>query len=122
MTYFPLSCAHTLAVPYKSSTCSHRSLASSSNRDTSPIRSITLFPLSPSSTLKTSYISKSSTKGIVSSNSICCYPFLIPPSIASMCCTALVTLILSISKVIPSYSCYIKKGLVYIIIAALFGR
>ena len=34
----------------------------------------------------------------------------------------LITLIISISKVMPSYSCYIKKGLVYIIIAAFFGR
>ena len=34
----------------------------------------------------------------------------------------LITLIISINKVMPSYSCYIKKGLVYIIIAALSGR
>ena len=34
----------------------------------------------------------------------------------------LVTLIISISKVIPSYSYYIKKGLVYIIIMAPFSH
>ena len=34
----------------------------------------------------------------------------------------LITLIISISKVMPSYSYYIKKGLVYIIIIAPSGR
>ena len=33
----------------------------------------------------------------------------------------LITLIISISEVMPSYSYYIKKGLVYIIIAAPFS-
>ena len=33
----------------------------------------------------------------------------------------LVAVILSLSKIMPSYSCYIKKGLVYIIITALFS-
>ena len=34
----------------------------------------------------------------------------------------LITLIISISKVIPSYSYYVKKGLVYITITAPSGR
>ena len=42
-----------------------------------------------------------------------------PPSIASIHYAILVTLILSINKVILSYSYYIKKGLVYITITAL---
>ena len=45
-----------------------------------------------------------------------------PPSVASIYCATLVALILSISKVMPSYSYYIKKGLVYIIIAAPSSR
>jgi hypothetical protein len=33
----------------------------------------------------------------------------------------LVTIILLFSKIMPSYSCYTEKGLVYIIITALFS-
>ncbi len=42
-----------------------------------------------------------------------------PPSIASIYYTVLITLILSTNKVMPFYSYYIKKGLVYITIMAL---
>ena len=44
-----------------------------------------------------------------------------PPvrSTASIYYAALITLILSISKVMPSYSYCVKKGLIYIIIMAL---
>ena len=47
-----------------------------------------------------------------------------PPirSTASRRYNKLITLIISVSKVIPSYSCYVKKGLVYITIAAPSGR
>ncbi len=45
-----------------------------------------------------------------------------PPSIASVHYAVLITLILSISKVIPSYSCYVKKGLVYITIISPSSR
>ena len=55
----------------------------------------------------------------MSFNLIYYYFSLMPPSIASIYCTALVTLILSISEVMPSCSYYIKKGLVYIAIVAL---
>ena len=81
--------------------------------------------LSPSSlflTLKILLASRSSIKGIVSSYLIYYYPSLIPPSIASVCYTVLIALIFSISKVIPSCSHYIKKGLVYIAIASPSGR
>ena len=46
-----------------------------------------------------------------------------PPirSSASRRYNKLITLIISISKVMPFYSYYIKKGLVYIIIAAPFS-
>ncbi len=45
-----------------------------------------------------------------------------PPSIASMYYTALIAFILSINKVMPSCSYYIKKRLVYIAITALSSR
>ena len=45
-----------------------------------------------------------------------------PPSVASIYCVVLVALILSIGEVMPFCSYYIKKGLVYVIIAALSGR
>ena len=46
------------------------------------------------------------------------------PSIKSSAleyCLKLVLLILSLNKIMPSYSCYIKKWLVYIAIIALFS-
>ena len=45
-----------------------------------------------------------------------------PPSIASICYTALIALILSINKIIPSCFYCVKKGLVCIIIVALSSR
>ena len=84
-------------------------------------KSVTLFPPFLALSSKILPISRSSTKGIVSFYLICCYLSLMPPFIASIYYTILITLILSISKVIPSYSYYIKKGLMYITIIALFG-
>ena len=84
--------------------------------------SITLSPPSLSLTLKILSASKSSTRGIVSSYLIYCHSSLIPPSIASVCYAVLITLILSINKVMPSYSYYIKKGLVCITIISLSSR
>ena len=43
-------------------------------------------------------------------------------SSVSVCCTKLVAVILLLGEIIPSYSCYKDKKLVYIIIAAPFGR
>ena len=49
--------------------------------------------------------------------------FLIPPirSTASEYRACVMVLILSLSEIMPTYSRYIKKGLVYIIITAPFG-
>ena len=66
-------------------------------------------------------IPKSSTKGTVSFYLIYYYPSLIPPSIASIYYAILITFILFISKVMPSYSYCIKKGLIYITIIVLFS-
>jgi hypothetical protein len=37
------------------------------------------------------------------------------------CYSKLVAIILLLSKIMPSYSCYIEKGLIYITITALFS-
>ena len=50
------------------------------------------------------------------------YSSLMPPSIASIHYAILVTLILSINKVMPLYSHYIKKGLVCVTIIVLSSR
>ena len=42
-------------------------------------------------------------------------------SLISKCCTYIVAAILLLSKIMPSYSCYKEKKLVYIIIIALFS-
>ena len=105
------------------STSSYSSLRSClSNWHTSITSSITLSPSSLSSTLKISSLSRSSIRGIVSSNLIWCSLSLMPPLLASIYYTVLIALILSISKVIPSYSYCIKKGLVCVTIIALSGR
>ena len=85
---------------------------------TSIIKSITLSSPSLSLFLKILSISRLFIRGIVSSYLIYCYPSLIPPSVTSIHYATLITLILSISKVMPSCSYYIKKGLVYIIIVS----
>ena len=86
--------------------------------------SITIFViLSPSSlflTLKILSLSRLFIRCVVSFYLICCSS-LMPLFIASARYAVLVALILSVSKVIFSCSCYIKKGLVCVIIASLFG-
>jgi hypothetical protein len=42
-------------------------------------------------------------------------------SLASKCYTYIIAVILLLSEIMPIYSCYTKKKLVYIIIAAPFG-
>ena len=93
-----------------------------SNWHTSITKSITLSPPSLSLTLKILPASRSSIRGAVSPNLIYYSLSLIPPLLASIHYTTLITLILSISKIMPSYSYYIKKGLVCIIITALSSR
>ena len=43
-------------------------------------------------------------------------------SLASKCCAYIILVILLLSEIMPIYSRYTKKKLVYIIIIALFGR
>ena len=43
-------------------------------------------------------------------------------SLVSKCCTCIVAIILLLSKIIPIYFYYVLKGLVYMIIIALFSR
>ena len=95
-----------------------------SSHNTSPIKFITLSPSLLSSSLKISYISKSLIRGIVSSYLIQYLLLLMPPvrSTAFRHHNKLMLLILSISKVMPSYSYYIKKGLLYIMIASSSSR
>ena len=81
--------------------------------------SIILSPPSLFLTLKIPLFSRLFIRGIISSYLIYYYPSLMPPSIASICYTILITFILSINKIMPSYFYYIKKGLIYIIIMAL---
>src|SRR6266699_2974053 len=85
-------------------------------------RSVTLSPPSLALSLKILPIFRLFTKGIVSSYLIYCYPSLILPSIASICYTILIALILSINKVMLSCSCCIKKGLVCIAVIAPSGH
>ena len=103
-----------------SSCSSYRSCLS--NWHTYITKSITLSSPSLSLSLKILPISRLSIRGTVFSYLICCHPSLMPPSIASIYCVTLITLILFISKVMPSCSCYVKKGLIYITIAALSSR
>ena len=117
---YPLSHNLTGSIILTSSCSSRRSCLS--NWHTSITRSITLSPPSLSLTLKILPVSRLSIRGIVPSYLIYYYPSLIPPSVASMRYTALIIFILSISEVILSCSCYIKKGLVCITIVALSGR
>ena len=43
-------------------------------------------------------------------------------SLVSKCYTYIILVILLLSEIMPIYSCYIKKKLVYIIIIILFSR
>jgi len=84
-------------------------------------KSITLSPPSLALSLKILPISRSSTRGVVSSTLICCHPSLMPLLLASIYYAVLITFILSISEIMPSCSCCVEKGLVYIAITALSG-
>ena len=43
-------------------------------------------------------------------------------SLASKCCAYVVSIILLLGEIMPIYSCYIEKKLVYITIMAFFSR
>ena len=98
-------------------------MTSSSSRDISPIRFIILPPFSPSLTLKTSYISKLFTKGVVFPISIW-WPLLliITPSCSLLYYTKLVSVILSASKIILTCSHCAEKGLIYVAITSPTSR
>ena len=98
------------------------SIASSYN--TSSIRSITLSPSLLSLSLKISYISKSLIRGIVLSYLIQYLLLLMPPvrSTTSRRHNKLMSLILFISEVMPSYFYCVKKGLLYVIIISPSSR
>ena len=117
---YPSSYNSTGSIILTSSCSPYRSYLS--NWHTSITRSIILSPPSLSLTLKILLASRLSIRGTVSFYLICCHPPLMPPSVASIYYTILITLILSISKIMPSYFYYIKKGLIYIIITALSGH
>ena len=93
-----------------------------SNQHIFTTKSITLSPPSLALSLKILPISSLSIRGIMPFSSIYYLLSLMPPSLTSIYYAILVTLILSISEIMPSYSCYVKKGLVYIIITALFSH
>ena len=102
-----------------SSCSSHRSRLS--NWHTSITVSVILSLPSLFLTLKIFLVSRSSIRGVVFFYLIYCHPSLMPPSIASVYHTILITLIFSVSEVIPSYSYCAEKGLVCIIIISLFS-
>ena len=94
-----------------------------SSYNTPSIRFVTLSPSLLSLSLKISYISKSLIRGVVLSCLIQFLLLFISPirSTASRRHNKLILLILSISKVMPSYSYYIKKRLLCIVIASPFS-
>jgi len=98
----------------------------SDNKSTSPyMRSVTLPPLSPSSFLKTSCISKLLIRDVVFFNSSWWSSFLIMPLIRSSASNYynwLVTTILFLSKIMLSCFHCVKKVLVCVTIAFLTGR
>jgi len=117
--FLTLSYNSTSSIILTSSYSSYRSCLS--NWHTNITKSITLSPPSLSLTLKILLTFRLFIRGIVPSYLIYYYPSLIPPSIASVRYATLITLILFINKIILFCSYYIKKGLVYIIIIALFS-
>ena len=96
-------------------------LTNSNSYNTSVINlSIILASSSLSLSLKISYISKSLIRGIVSPNLICWLSlFLMPLLLASIKHAQVVVIILLLGEIMPSYSCYIKKGLICVVIIAL---
>jgi len=104
---------------------SHTALVSSDSKSTSPLmRSITPSPLFLSLSSKTSCISKSSIRGVVFLVSIWWSSSLIMPPIRSSAsdqCNRLVTVIFSLSEVMPSCSHCEEKKLVYVAIVVFTG-
>ncbi len=115
-----------LSSSYRSSIYSRSLPINPSSRDTSPIRSVTLPFSPPSSTLKTSYISKSSTRGVVFLTSILWPSLLIMPR-ASLSALAvhhnrIILTILLLGEIMSPCARCSEKGLVCVIITSLTGR
>ena len=104
-------------------TTSYSSSVSNHSISTSPlIKSVIPIPSFSSSPLKISLISKLLIQGIVFSNLIYSFLSLIPPLLASVKHTYIVSVILSLSEIMPSCSRCIKKGFTYVVIASPFSR
>ena len=125
MTHLPLFYALLLAAPYRSLIYSYSLPTSPSSHDTSSIKSITLSPFSLFLTSKTSYISKSFTRGVEFPISILWPLLLIIPKVylssLFICHNYVVLKILSLGEIMLSCSHYAEKRLVYIIIALPTG-
>ena len=85
------------------------------------IRSIIPIPSSSFLTLKTPLISKLLIQSMVPSGSICWFLLLILPSLASVKYIYIILTILLLNKIMSFYSCYVKKGFIYITIISPFG-
>ena len=125
MTCFLLCPMSSLNNFYKSLTYSNKSLTSLSSHNIYSIKSITLPSFFPFSTLKTFYISKLSTRGVVFSISIWWLSLLIIPkaffSFFIMHYNHIITTILLLNEIMFLCSRCDKKGLVYIVIALPTG-
>ena len=101
-------------------------ISSFSNYNTDNTKSVTLAPSLLVLSLKVQFILKSKIRGILLSELIWQLISLIPPirSLASKRATyyfKLMAVILLLGEIIPTYFYYMEKGLVYIIIIALFS-
>ena len=101
-------------------------MSSLSNRNVNNTRSVILASSSSASSLKVQFILKSAIRGILLFKLIWWPISLIPFTKSSASkrlirCFKLVAVILSLGKIMPTYSCCAVKGLVYIIIIVLFN-
>ena len=98
-------------------------MSSLSNYNTNNTKSVILVPSSSALSLKVQSTLKSAIRGILLSKLFWWPISLIPPirSLASECRARVVTVILLLSEIMPTYSCCVLKGLVYIIIIASLG-
>ena len=124
-----LSCLYNLAYPLSHSfTNSIKSttfwMSSFSNCNANNIRSITLIFSSSASSLKVQSTLKSVIRGVLLSKLIGWPISLIPPvkSSASEHYACVIAVILLLSKIMPTYSYCVLKGLIYIAIITPLGR
>ena len=98
-------------------------MSSLSNRNANNTRFVTLTPSSLTLFLKVQFILKSVIKGVLLPELIWWPISLIPliKFLASECRLRLVSLILFLGEIMPSYSCYVEKRLFYITILVSFS-